>query len=167
MRAGAVALSVMLVTGSSAAGLPSDLSASDVCALVPGSEVAAAVGGRLEEVRLIRPEGRNARCVYTVGFPTGRGGGKAAFVVWLHPPGDFVGLRAAGDRSARSLEGLGDEAVIAHDPDSGRSDLLVLVRGLATIEVTGPDADQTQAVAGAAIDALRRAAASAGGTDRE
>lgn len=135
--------------------LPKDVTTADVCAVVPGAQVARALGGTLDDVKLNRPGGTHARCRYTVTLP---GNGKpvqAVLLLWLHAAGDFDPLRSYHEGPVKQVDGLGDAAFTTVDPDTGRHGLLVLVRPLATVEVTGPDAATVRAVATTAVGVLR------------
>lgn len=158
MKCGLLAACAVVATSGWAVGAPpKDFPSSDVCALVPGTEVAAAAGGTLVEAKLVRPGGTHARCVYTVAFPGPQGRSTAAFVLWLLAPADFADLRRYQEDPIEPLEGLGDEAFTTFHGDSGRHDLFVLIRGLVTIEVTGPDAASVRSVASAAVRRVRPA----------
>jgi hypothetical protein len=134
--------------------LPADVATADVCTVVPGADVARALGGSLAAARLVRPDGAHARCVYTVAL-AGPQTGSEAIVLWLHAAGDFEELRRYQDDPVSAVEDLGDAAFIAFHKDEGRFDLFVLLRGVATLEVTGPSAASVRKVAAAAIERLR------------
>lgn len=135
-------VAITLVGGLAAAGSPGavDLSTLDVCALVPGSELAAAAGATLEEAkRFNSPDGDIARCVYIVG-PTGDAGTEPrAIAVELEPEADFAEVRPYVEEPTRDVEGLGDGAWTSRDPDTGRFRLWVLRRGVATLYLTSAD----------------------------
>lgn len=166
---GAIACALAISTGAaliaapeapagSTAG-PADPSTSDVCILVPGSDVATATGGRLVETMLVRPDGRFARCRYTVSVGAGDRERRDVYVVWLHSAVDFDDLRKHQDDPVEPVARLGDEAFVSFHPDSERHDLFVLLRGIAAVEVTAPTAAGARAVAETSLAALRRAAA--------
>jgi hypothetical protein len=115
----------------------------DVCALVPGSAVAAAVGGRLSAERSVRPDSKTSRCVYRV---AGRDGADRAFVVWWMPAADFEPLRAATD-APKPVQGVGDAAYAKYDGDTRRHGLVAVRRGVALVEVTGEDPAELRAIA--------------------
>lgn len=144
---------VAVATSAMAVELPKDVTTADVCAVVPGAEVAKALGGTLTEALLVRPGGDHARCRYTVETEAG---GPAVVIVWLHAAGDFDDLRAVFEDPVTPVEGLGDAAFVAVDPESARHDLFVLLRGVAAVEVTGPTATGVRAVAAVAVRAVRR-----------
>ncbi len=158
MRAAVAVLACGLAAGAPAmAALPENVTTADVCAVVPGAEVARALGGSLDEAALVRPDGAHARCRYTV---TTRRDGKparAVLIVWLHGLADFDDLRRYQEDPVKPVEGLGDAAFITFHPDSGRHDVFALVRGAAVVEVTGPDPAGVRAVAAVAVGLLRAA----------
>ncbi len=160
MRAAVAVLACGLAAGVGApamAALPENVTTADVCAVVPGAEVARTLGGSLDEAALVRPDGANARCRYTV---TTRRDGKpvrAVLILWLHAAADFADLRKYQEDPVKPVEGLGDAAFIAFHPDSGRHDAFALVRGVAVVEVTGPDPAGVRAVAAVAVGLLRAA----------
>jgi hypothetical protein len=155
MRVGAISVAIGLVvaTSATAVDLPKDVTTADVCAVISGAEVARALGGTLTEALLVRPGGDHARCRYTVNTEAGE---PAVVIVWLHAAGDFDDLRAVFEDPVTPVEGLGDAAFVAVDPESARHDLFVLLRGVATVEVTGPSAAGVRAVAEVAVRAVRR-----------
>ncbi len=132
------------------------MTTADVCAVVPGPEVARALGGTLDDATLVRPGGANARCRYTVTMSREGKPVRAVLILWLHGPADFDELRRYQEDTVKPVDGLGDVAFITFHPDSGRQDLFVLLRGVATAEVTGPDAETVRAVAAAAVRLLRQ-----------
>jgi len=124
-----------------AAGTESD----DLCQVIPGTEVADAVGGTLLETKT-----SVNGCVYIVGFKSGEPPGRA-FVIYRHEPGAFEGLKDAMDGSVGNLKGIGDEAVIGRDRYSGRYWLLAVIHGKVTYQFSGDDVDMTLKVARAAL----------------
>ncbi len=148
--------SVASVATAESGMLPADVTTADVCAVIPGDAVANAVGATLVGARLVRPDGSHARCVYTVERPA-PGRERVAFVLWLHRPGDFDELRTLQENPVTAVEGLGDGAFVSSDGESGRHDLFVLVRGVAAVEVTGPDAEGVRKVGSAAVERIRAA----------
>jgi hypothetical protein len=139
-------LAVVLVTGilpavplASAAGPARDLRKLDVCATVPGAEVARLAGGQLVESKPFNaPDGKLARCLYFVA-PPGKSAAKAAWVVELFPPEDFDGLRPHIEEPVRDVAGLGDGGYEYKDAGSGRWRLYTHRRGDVTVSVTGTD----------------------------
>jgi len=140
-------LAVVLVTGilpavlpASAAGPARDLLKLDVCATIPGAEVARVAGGQLVESKPFNaPDGKLARCVYFVA-PPGKGApAKAAWVVEFFPPADFDELRPHIEEPVRDVTGLGDGAYEYKAADSGRWRLYTRRRGDVTVSVTGAD----------------------------
>ena len=155
MKAPVHAFCIALALGAAAGAveLPKNVTTADVCAVVPGTLVAQALGAKLIEAKLVRPDGAHARCVYTV-TPPGVRSAKAVFILWLHASGDFDDLRAYQDDPVGPVEALGDAAFVSYHRDSERHDLFVLVRGVAAVEVTGPDAATVRTVASVAIGRL-------------
>ncbi len=153
---GALCVAVVPFAAAAAVVLPGDVTTADVCTVVPGGDVARALGATLVEAKLVRPGGTHARCVYTLTLP-GAEGARAAFVLWLHAANDFEALRTYQESPATAVEGLGDAAFTSLDRDTGRHILVVLLRGVATVELTGPDAVTVRGVAKAAIGRLRPA----------
>ncbi len=145
----------VVATSATAVDLPKDVTTADVCAVIPGAEVAKALGGTLSEALLVRPGGDHARCRYAVETEA-EAGGPTVVLVWLHAAGDFDDLRAAFEDPVTPVEGLGDAAFVAVDPGSARHDLFVLLRGVAAVEVTAPTAAGVRAVAAEAVRAVRR-----------
>lgn len=115
-----------------------------LCQFVPGETVAEAVHGRLLETKAAE-----GRCVYIVAMPEGTG--SAAFAIYQHEAGDYEGLRAAMEDEVTNVDGLGDEAALSFDKEANRYWLLVVRRGLVTLQVSGTDKDQVQQVAAAAL----------------
>lgn len=115
-----------------------------LCQIVPGETVAQAVQGKIMETKAAE-----GRCVYMVAMPEGRG--SAAFVIYRHGAGDYEGLRAAMEDGVSKVDGLGDEAALSFDKEANRYWLLVVKRGLVTLQVSGVDKDLVQQVATAAL----------------
>jgi len=152
------ALTVVLLsavaTAAGGAG-PLDLATLDVCALVPGEEVAQAVAATLQETkRFNSPDGDIARCVYIVAPPDDGGSKARAFAVELEPPSSFAEVRPYVDEPTRDVAGLGDGAWISQDPDTGRFRLWVLRSGIATLYLTGDDEGELQLIAGLVLSKL-------------
>jgi hypothetical protein len=142
-----VVLFAAVATAAGGAG-PLDLATLDVCALVPGTDVAGAVGAALQETkRFNSPDGDIARCVYIVAPPDDGGPKARAFAVELEPPSSFAEVRPYVDEPTRDVAGLGDGAWISQDPDTGRFRLWVLRRGVATLYLTADDETELRKVA--------------------
>jgi hypothetical protein len=142
VRAPVVLLVAGLVAGTPvvvlAAAPPWDLKAADVCAIVPGADVARSTGGALVQAkRFNAPDGTLARCVYLVGPSGGKETG--AWVVEVHPAAVFGELRPYVEAPVRDVPGIGDGAWEYKDADSGRWWLYTHRRGEATVLVTGAD----------------------------
>jgi hypothetical protein len=115
-----------------------DLKPIDVCAVVPGSEVARIAGGSLVEAkRFNAPDATVARCVYRVAPPSGKD--QSAWVVELFPAGTLDEVRPYVEPPVREVPDLGDGAYEYQDPDTGRWRLYALKRGDVTVSVTGTD----------------------------
>lgn len=142
-RPAALASGLAFAAGVAAAGPE----APDVCALVPGAEIAARVGATLVAERAVKSEPTRSRCVYRVR----KDGAERAFVVWWMPAGEFEGLRAATD-DAKAAHGIGDAAYTKFDGDTRRHGLVAVRRGRALVEVTGDDPAEVRAVALLALD---------------
>ncbi len=158
LRTHALVALAALAIPAAAIELPKDVSTADVCALVPGAEVAKAVGGTLAEAKLVRPGGTHARCRYTVTPQTGASGAARVYLLWLLPAADFDDMRRFQERPVTSVDGVADAAFTVADPDSGRHEFFALLRGVATVEVSGPDAAGARAVAGVALRHIQPAA---------
>lgn len=129
----------------------------DVCALVPIADVAKALGAQPAEAKLFQADdGTHPRCRYTV---VGAGGARGVFLVWVHAPEQYAGLRDAAEPPVTELKGVGDAAHATFDKDTGRRWLAVLVRGSATLQVSGEKLDDVRRVAEVAIARLRSAGA--------
>lgn len=116
-----------------------------LCQIIPGEIVAEAVHGRLQESRAAE-----GRCIYMITLPEGKG--TAAFVVYQHDAGDFQGLRDAQEGELSNIDGLGDEAVIAFEPEAKRYWLLAVKRGVVTLQVSGDDKEQVRQVGAVALE---------------
>jgi len=145
--------------GASAPGLRAagaqrpDAARTDVCAAVPGAEVAKAVGARLDQTRPVRdPEGGSARCIYRVTLKGGAGE-PAGYVLWLYPAAAYDELLAVHEGAVETVNGLGDAAILFQDEDQ-RWKLRFVVRGRYTCEATAPDAASARLLARLAFDKL-------------
>lgn len=116
--------------------------APDVCALVPGADVAARVGATLVAARSVKAEPTRSRCVYRVR----KDGAERAFVVWWMPADEFDGLRAVTD-DAKSARGVGDAAYTKYDRDTRRHGIVAVRRNRALVEVTGEDPAEIREIA--------------------
>lgn len=147
----AESLVLALVVGAAAVAIgaePPDLLTLDVCALVTGEEVAHVVSATLAETkRFNSPDGDVARCVYIVAPVAGDGSEPRAIAVELEPPSNFAEVRVYVDEPTRDVEGLGDGAWTSIDPDTGRTRLWVLRRGVATLYLTGDDETELRKIA--------------------
>lgn len=137
-RPAALACALVFAAAARAAGPE----APDVCALVPGAEVAARIGATLVSERLVKPDRASSRCVYRVR----RNGAERAFVVWWMPAGDFEALRAATD-DANAARGIGDAAYTKYDRDTRRHGIVAVRRDRALVEVTGEDPAEVREIA--------------------
>jgi hypothetical protein len=80
------------------------------------------------------------------------GKGTAAFVIYHHDAGDFQGLRDVQEGELSNIDGLGDEAVLAFEPEAKRYWLLAVKRGVVTLQVSGDDKEQVRQVGAAALE---------------
>lgn len=142
VRAGLAALAAAGALALPAAVRAADAEAPDVCALVPGADVAARVGATLSTARSVKAEPTRSRCVYRVR----KDGAERAFVVWWMPAEEFDGLRAATD-DAKPVAGVGDAAYAKYDRDARRHGIVAVRRGRALVEVTGEDPVEVRAIA--------------------
>jgi len=122
--------------------------ATDLCKIIPGSEVAKATGGKIMETKSL-----DGRCVYIVGFgqtdPPSR-----AFVIYQHEASEYDGLKDAMEEKIKPIIGIGDEAVGSFDSQSNRYWLLVVKRGQVAYQVSGDNEDLVRKVAVAALKQL-------------
>lgn len=115
-----------------------DLSTVDVCQRVPGKAVAQALGGQLADTLAFRASvDQPSRCRYSISSGDSARSIREAYVVLLLPPQEFEARRMHQQNPVTPISGLGDAAYVAYAPVGERTDLYVLKRGQATIEVTG------------------------------
>ncbi len=131
--------SLWLASAASAAPAP-ELARLDVCAAVPGAEVARAAGGRLLEAKAFQaPDGKLTRCTYQV-VPAGAGDEKrVSWVVELLPRGQYEALRPFVDQPVREIARMGDGAFVYTEAESGRLRLYGRRRKGTTVSLTGTD----------------------------
>lgn len=117
-----------------------DFAALNVCELLPGDSIAAAVGGRISDVRAFDSGASAAkRCRYTV-FPADSSSHTpSVFVVHLQSAADFDTLKILQEDPIEPLHGLGDDAFITYHSNTARYDLYVVKRERYLIEITGDD----------------------------
>jgi hypothetical protein len=122
--------------------------ATDLCKIIPGNEVAEAIGGKIMETKTL-----DGRCVYIVGFgqtdPPSR-----AFVIYQHEASDYDGLKDAMEGKIKPIKGIGDEAVGSFDSQSNRYWLLVVKRKQVTFQASGDNEDLVRKVAKVALKKL-------------
>ena len=166
-RLGRIALPVALATvvgvslsvsaGTARAQTGRDLKTIDVCRIVPGEAVAAAVGGKLAEARPFTPKPPTfARCTYMVDVPGAAQAARKGFALWFYPPADFEELRKYTEGKVTDIPGLGDGAYGFQDPGDGRFKIRVLKRGDVAIEASADTADAARKVAGVAVARLAK-----------
>ncbi len=137
--------------GAGAAAKPLDLATVDVCERIPGKQVAEAVGGQSAEVLSFRGSGQQLpRCRYAVSG----GAQRQVYVLWLLPPAEFDALRLQQQNPVTAVSNLGDGAYVTFIAGSQRTDLYVLKRGVATIEITGDDRAAVTKIARLALGRL-------------
>lgn len=117
----------------------------DLCRELPGETVAKAVDGNLLETKSMP-----GRCLYIVDFKNS-GAPSRAFVVYWHKAEDYDALKAAMDGELKQIQGLGEEAVISFDMESGRYWLLAFRRDRATYQISGDNEELVRKVAEAAL----------------
>jgi len=122
--------------------------ATDLCKIIPGGEVAKAIGGKIMETKSL-----DGRCVYIVGFGQ-TGPPSRAFVIYQHEASEYDGLKDAMEGEIKPIKGIGDEAVGSFDSQSNRYWLLVVKRGQVTYQVSGDNEDLVRKVAVAALKQL-------------
>lgn len=143
-----VALLASAVIATTAGAAAPDLVTLDVCALVPGDQVAHAVGARLTETRRFNsPDGDIARCVYILALGGGEEAPGRVFAIELQEPSSFTDVRPFVEEPVHGVDGLGDGAWTFRDPDVGRHRLYVLRRDVATLYLTGDDEGELRALA--------------------
>lgn len=142
VRAGLAALAAAGALALPPAARAAEPEAPDVCALVPGADVATRIGATLVTARSVKAEPTRSRCVYRVR----KGGVERAFVVWWMSAEEFDGLRAATD-DAKPVAGVGDAAYAKYDRDTRRHGVVAVRRGRALVEVTGEDPAEVREVA--------------------
>lgn len=144
------------------ANAPLDLRTLDACALVPIEAVASALGAKPVGTKQFRADdGTLARCNYTLNVASGGADSRDVYVIWVLAPDDYAGLRDVAEPPVTDLKGVGDAAHVTFDKDSGRYWLAVLVRGRATLQVTGEKLDAVRKVADVAIARVRAAGTTA------
>ena len=157
---GSFAMVSLLLVVLPAAGAERQLADLDVCALVPGEEVAEVLGMRLVSTRTSNsPDGKLARCVYLVSGSGPSDEATGAYVVALLPPTRYAELRPFQEEPTRDVPGIGDGAWIVLHSESARYDLYALRTGDVTVEVTGEDDSAVRKVAGLAVPKLAATAA--------
>jgi len=120
--------------------------ATDLCKIIPGGEIAKAIGGKIMETKSFE-----GRCVYIVGFGQ-TDSPRRAFVIYRHEASEYDALKDAMEGKIKTVKGIGDEAVGSFDSQSNRFWLLVVKRGQVTYQVSGDSEDLVRKVA---VTALR------------
>ena len=132
-----------------------ELATLNVCQLVPGEDIARALGGKLADARAFSDKALS-RCTYFI-VPPGSEKPRG-YVVWMQPPEDFEGLKQDIAEPRTSITGLGDGAYMFRDAGDGRFKINVLKRGDVMIQVTGESADSARKVADAVVARLGKPA---------
>jgi len=133
------------------AGVTQDVTAIDVCALVPAAEVAAALGGSPSG----RPPHGNAypgaesECWYEVN--RGSGTPRETVGVFLYPPDAYASAREDG---ATEIAGLGDGAFLS--PRRDIATVVVLKKGVATVDARAGDPDHARRLAELVLSKLEQ-----------
>jgi len=147
-----VGVSLAVSAGTAAAQTPRDLKTMNVCQVVPGDAVAAAVGGKLAETRPFTPQNPTfTRCTYLVDVPVAGRSTRNGYTLWFYPPADFEELRKFTEGTITAVPGLADDAYEFLDPGDGRFKIRVLRRGDLTVEATAGTADAARKIAGVAV----------------
>ena len=154
---GCVLVLCSILGGTVSAQAGRDLKTIDVCKVIDGGAVAAAVGGTLAEVRPFNPkDGTLARCAYLVDVPKQGTPERKGYTVWVYPPSEFVGLRKYTEEKTTELPGIGDGAYWFQDAGDGRFKVRALKGGDVTIETTADSMDAARKIAGVALRALAK-----------
>jgi hypothetical protein len=119
-----------------------------VCDLVPGAEVAKALGGTLELATGQPGRKYGADCMYTVRLA----GVSKVVQIWLYPPDQYDVMREGETAGTDQVAGLGDKAYGRRE--SGNYQLVVEKRGAVTIDARGDTPDQARTVAEVALGKL-------------
>lgn len=123
----------------------------DVCTMVPGDDVARALGARLVEARPFAD--RNwSRCTYLV-VPPGSDA-RTGYVVWMQSAEEFEGIKAYIEEPIASIPDLGDAAYGFRDRGDGRYKIYVLKRGDLSFQATGESDAAARKVAEAVVGVL-------------
>jgi hypothetical protein len=119
----------------------------DVCARVPGAEVAKLFGKELKQAKPFLSKGEFSRCTYLV---TGSG-----YSLWLYPPGDYDELLRYTEGIVENPSGFGDAAVLFKDED-GLFKLRLVVREKLGLEAVAGDAESAKKLAKLALERFSR-----------
>lgn len=149
------ALTALLLAGAAPAQRLVDPSTVDVCARVPGEEVARLFALELKQARRIATEGDPSRCIYLLGR-AGSDETVEGLVLWLYVPEDYDELLPYVEGPTEPVEGLGDAAILFHDPGDERWKLRSVLRGRLAIEATASSAGGARRLAGLALERLQR-----------
>jgi hypothetical protein len=134
-------------------GAITDPSATNVCARVPGADVAKALGKTLRsEKPIVFRDSKLSRCVYLLASPDKPEGPTEGLVLWLYAPGEYAELKRASEAKLEPVAGLGDEAVSFVDPGDGRRKLRLVRHGRFALEATASDAQSARALATLALE---------------
>lgn len=125
----------------------------DVCTRVPGAEVARLFDLELQQERRIASDGDPSRCVYGLGRP-GSEETVEGLVLWLYVPEDYDALLPYVEGTQEPAEGLGDAAILFHDPGDGRWKLRCVLRGRFALEATASTPDGARKLAELALRML-------------
>jgi hypothetical protein len=129
----------------------------DLCALVPATEVAAALDARVDP-QLAKKSSKGessamaSNCWYWLQPEGSTRGGAEPYIVWVMPSVLY-------DREAENAEriaGLGDEAQIRFDDGEQQYRLTVLRRGDFALEVIGQERERTRRLADLVVARLDR-----------
>ena len=89
--------------------------ATDLCKIIPGTDVAKAIGGKIMETKSL-----DGRCVYIVGFgqtdPPSR-----AFVIYQHDASDYDALINAMEGKIKPIKGIGSDRLKKEKVKNGKT----------------------------------------------
>jgi hypothetical protein len=122
----------------------------DVCKVVPGEDVAAALGKTLKKARPMTTE-TTSRCVYLLAPPGKPDESVPGVVLWLYTAEDYDALAKVTEATTEPVEGLGDAAMRFKDPGDGLFKLRVVKRGQFSLEAVAADPASSRKLAGLAL----------------
>jgi hypothetical protein len=134
-----------------------DPSAIDVCARVPGADVAKALGKSLKSAKpIVSKDSKLSRCVYILAAGDKPDAPTDGLVLWLYAPGEYDELRKVTEAKLEPVAGLGDEAVRFVDSGDGRNKVRVLRKGRFALEATAKEQASAVTLAKLAVERFDR-----------